>query len=165
MIAARRLGASAGALSDALAQGGSGGNEAFRVIAAIADKATSPRFTDYAGSSQAVMAVDTLLNALVREGAVTVGAAAGIRADINRAYSAVRSPASYDAPAFRAALGQAASAYYFLHFLVILPLVSAFETPLPLPSSISESVLHGEAEEAAPAGQKKPRRGATATAG
>jgi ubiquinol-cytochrome c reductase cytochrome b subunit len=48
---------------------------------------------------------------------------------------------------------------------VILPLVSAFETPLPLPSSISESVLHGEAEEAAPVGQKKPRRGATATAG
>jgi ubiquinol-cytochrome c reductase cytochrome b subunit len=66
---------------------------------------------------------------------------------------------------WRVALGQAAAAYYFLHFLVILPLVSAFETPLPLPSSISESVLHGEAEEAAPVGQKKPRRGATATAG
>src|SRR6476469_3057929 len=66
---------------------------------------------------------------------------------------------------WRIALGQAAAAYYFLHFLVILPLVSAFETPLPLPSSISESVLHGEAEEAAPLGQKKPRRGATATAG
>ena len=27
------------------------------------------------------------------------------------------------------ALGQAAAAYYFLHFLVILPLVAAFETP------------------------------------
>src|SRR6476469_1387122 len=66
---------------------------------------------------------------------------------------------------WRVALGQAAAAYYFIHFLVILPLVSAFETPLPLPSSISESVLHGEAEEAAPLGQKKPRRGATATAG
>ncbi len=38
----------------------------------------------------------------------------------------------------RNALGQLAAAYYFLHFLVILPLVSAFETPLPLPSSISE---------------------------
>ena len=31
---------------------------------------------------------------------------------------------------WRTALGQAAAAYYFLHFLVILPLVSAFETPL-----------------------------------
>jgi ubiquinol-cytochrome c reductase cytochrome b subunit len=65
---------------------------------------------------------------------------------------------------FRIALGQLAAAYYFLHFLVILPLVSAFETPLPLPRSISDSVLHGEAAEAAPAGQKKPRRGATITA-
>jgi len=66
---------------------------------------------------------------------------------------------------WRVALGQFASAYYFIHFLVILPLVSAFETPLPLPSSISESVLHGETQEAAPLGQNKPRRGSTATAG
>ena len=66
---------------------------------------------------------------------------------------------------WRVALGQAASAYYFIHFLVILPLVSAFEIPLPLPSSISESVLHGETKEAAPLGQNKPRRGSTATAG
>ena len=64
----------------------------------------------------------------------------------------------------RIALGQAAAAYYFLHFLVILPLVSAFETPLPLPSSISESVLHGEQAEAAPAGQTKRRGGSTVVA-
>jgi ubiquinol-cytochrome c reductase cytochrome b subunit len=63
----------------------------------------------------------------------------------------------------RVAVGQLATAYYFLHFLVILPLVSSFETPLPLPKSITDSVLHGEAAEAAPAGQK-PRRGAVATA-
>jgi ubiquinol-cytochrome c reductase cytochrome b subunit len=63
------------------------------------------------------------------------------------------------------ALGQFASAYYFLHFLVILPLVSAFETPLPMPRSISESVLHGEEAEAAPAGSKKRRtKAATAIA-
>jgi ubiquinol-cytochrome c reductase cytochrome b subunit len=61
------------------------------------------------------------------------------------------------------AVGQIAAAYYFLHFLVILPLVSAFETPLPLPRSISESVLHGEEAEAAPAGSK-PRRTRAATA-
>jgi ubiquinol-cytochrome c reductase cytochrome b subunit len=47
---------------------------------------------------------------------------------------------------------------------VILPLVSAFETPLPLPSSISESVLHGEEAEAAPAGQTKKRGGSTVVA-
>jgi ubiquinol-cytochrome c reductase cytochrome b subunit len=38
-------------------------------------------------------------------------------------------------------LGQLASAYYFLHFLVILPLVSSFERPEPLPFSITEAVL------------------------
>ena len=52
-------------------------------------------------------------------------------------------------------IGQVAAAYYFLHFLVILPLVSRFETTLPLPNSITEGVLHGEAAEAAPAGQTK----------
>jgi ubiquinol-cytochrome c reductase cytochrome b subunit len=52
------------------------------------------------------------------------------------------------------ALSQVASAYYFAHFLIVLPVVSKFETPLPLPNSISESVLHGEAQEAAPAGLK-----------
>jgi len=52
---------------------------------------------------------------------------------------------------------------------VILPLVSRFETTLPLPNSISESVLHGEVAEAAPAGTSKTgrrkTRGSVATAG
>jgi hypothetical protein len=108
VAAARRLGASAAGLSDALARGGYGGDDAFRVIAAIADKTTEPRFTDYEGSAQAVMAIDTLLNAMVREGGVTVGAAAGIRANINQAYAAVRSPQTYTPPQFRAALASAA---------------------------------------------------------
>jgi ubiquinol-cytochrome c reductase cytochrome b subunit len=50
------------------------------------------------------------------------------------------------------AISQIAAAYYFAHFLIILPLVSKFERPLPLPNSISESVLHGEEAEAAPVG-------------
>jgi ubiquinol-cytochrome c reductase cytochrome b subunit len=54
------------------------------------------------------------------------------------------------------ALGQLATAYYFAHFLIILPIISKRETPLPLPNSISESVLHGEKQEAAPIGQTKP---------
>lgn len=108
VAAALRLRGAAATLSDALAS--SGGGDAFAVIAAIADRTTTPRFTDYSGSAQAVMAVDTLLNALVREGRITVGAAAGIRADINRAYDAVRNPESYNPVRFRAALGQAAGA-------------------------------------------------------
>ncbi|WP_120717033.1 cytochrome b [Tsuneonella amylolytica] len=38
-------------------------------------------------------------------------------------------------------LSQLASAYYFLHFLVILPIVSMIERPEPLPYSITEAVL------------------------
>jgi hypothetical protein len=105
--AAVRLRDQASSLSDALAGRSYGGDGAFTVIANIASQATSPRFTDYAGSAQAVMAVDTLLNALVREGRVSQGAAAGIRANINRAYQAVRAPETYNPDQFRAALGQA----------------------------------------------------------
>ena len=56
----------------------------------------------------------------------------------------------------RVAISQLASAYYFAHFLIILPLISAFETPLPLPDSISSSRLHGEKQEAAPVGVTPP---------
>ena len=38
-------------------------------------------------------------------------------------------------------LSQIASIYYFMHFLVILPIVSSIERPDPLPFSITESVL------------------------
>ena len=53
------------------------------------------------------------------------------------------------------AISQIATAYYFAHFLIILPLISKFERPLPLPSSITVSVLHGEKEESAPYGLTK----------
>lgn len=38
-------------------------------------------------------------------------------------------------------ISQLAAMYYFLHFLVILPVVSSIEKPEPLPFSITESVL------------------------
>ena len=38
-------------------------------------------------------------------------------------------------------ISQIASAYYFAHFLVILPIISRIEKTLPLPNSITESVL------------------------
>ena len=107
VVAAKRLDAAAAALGTAMARGPGGSDTAFRVVAAIGGRAVSPRFTDYAGSAQAVMAVDTLLNALVKDGRVTVGVAAGIRGHISRAYAAVASPASYNPAAFRAALGEA----------------------------------------------------------
>src|SRR5438067_6926830 len=38
-------------------------------------------------------------------------------------------------------ISQIAAIYYFLHFLVILPIVSSLERPEPLPFSITEAVL------------------------
>lgn len=38
-------------------------------------------------------------------------------------------------------VGRLATAYYFLHFLVLMPLLSRIEKPLPLPESISKAVL------------------------
>jgi ubiquinol-cytochrome c reductase cytochrome b subunit len=49
-------------------------------------------------------------------------------------------------------ISQLATMYYFAHFLIILPIVSATERTLPLPSSIADSVLHGQAVESQPAG-------------
>jgi len=108
--AALQLARRSATLSNALAQRAYADADAFKVIAMIAGKATAPRFTDYSGSVQAVMAIDTLLNALVREGRVTVAAAAGIRANINRAYEAVKEPNAYKPANFRSALASAAGA-------------------------------------------------------
>lgn len=107
VAAARKLASTAGALAQQLSSGAGGGDMGFAIVASIAGPALSPRFTDYEGSVQAVMTIDTLLNAMVRQGRVTMGAAAGIRADINRAYGAVKAPNDYRGPEFRAALASA----------------------------------------------------------
>jgi ubiquinol-cytochrome c reductase cytochrome b subunit len=60
-------------------------------------------------------------------------------------------------------ISQLGTIYYFAHFLIILPILSKTERTLPLPSSISASVLHGEAEESAPYGTR-PATAPTATA-
>jgi ubiquinol-cytochrome c reductase cytochrome b subunit len=49
-------------------------------------------------------------------------------------------------------ISQVATMYYFAHFLIILPILSWVEKTLPLPNSISESVLGAEAAEAEAAG-------------
>jgi len=38
-------------------------------------------------------------------------------------------------------IGRIATAYYFLHFIILLPLIGLLERPKPLPASISEDVL------------------------
>jgi ubiquinol-cytochrome c reductase cytochrome b subunit len=42
-------------------------------------------------------------------------------------------------------IGQIATAYYFAHFIIILPLLSMFEKTRPVPTSIGEPVLGGGA--------------------
>ena len=41
-------------------------------------------------------------------------------------------------------ISQFASAYYFIHFLILVPLVARIETPKPLPRSIADPVLPSE---------------------
>jgi len=41
-------------------------------------------------------------------------------------------------------ISQIATAYYFLHFLVVLPIISQIEVPKPLPFSITQAVLGGD---------------------
>mgnify|MGYP007059953799 CR=1 FL=1 len=43
-------------------------------------------------------------------------------------------------------ISQLAALYYFAHFLIIIPIVSAIEKPDPLPFSITEAVLGADEE-------------------
>jgi ubiquinol-cytochrome c reductase cytochrome b subunit len=49
-------------------------------------------------------------------------------------------------------ISQLGTMYYFAFFLIIIPILAKVERTKALPNSISESVLHGEAQEASPAG-------------
>ncbi|MBD3732024.1 MAG: hypothetical protein IE934_04770 [Sphingopyxis sp.] len=108
--AAAQLQQTVSALKAAFAARSFSGADAFTLVDAISAKAVGDRLTDYSGSQQAVMGVDTLLNAMVSSGRITVGAAAGIRADIDRAYTAVRDPNAFRPADFQASLGSAVRA-------------------------------------------------------
>jgi hypothetical protein len=110
IAAAARLRGTAVAVADLFEHGGVTRAQTFAIIDSIASGAVSARFTDYEGSVQAVMAVDTLLSALVNAGQVDAAAAKAIRGDIETAYRAVREPNAYDPREFRAGLGRAAAA-------------------------------------------------------
>ena len=108
VAAAAKLRADARAMADRLS--GSGPRESFAMVAALADTVTTPRYTDYAGSVQAVMSVDTLLSSLANSGAVSRDAVHRIRPSIDRAYAAVRDPNAYNPGNFRTAMRAAANA-------------------------------------------------------
>ncbi|MEK6638810.1 MAG: multiheme c-type cytochrome [Pseudomonadota bacterium] len=107
VVAASRLASSASALAGAFQNANLDRAQTFAIIDMISSDAVSNRFTDYTGSTQAVMAIDTLVSAMVNSGQVSGGAVSGIRSDINRAYAAVRDPNEYRPAEFRRALGSA----------------------------------------------------------
>jgi len=43
-------------------------------------------------------------------------------------------------------IGQIATLYYFIHFLILMPVIGLTERPLPVPSSINKPVLSGDAQ-------------------
>jgi len=107
VAAAQALRQSADALSSRFATAAFNRDQAFTVIDTIASDGISERFTDYEGSVQSVMALDTLLNGMVNAGMVTSGGAGGLRIQINQAYAAVRDPNGFQPIAFRRALAGA----------------------------------------------------------
>ncbi|WP_417622720.1 multiheme c-type cytochrome [Parasphingorhabdus sp.] len=104
---AARLRQYATKLADRFSRASFGRDQTFQIMETIAGQAISPRFTDYEGSVQAVMAIDTLLNGLVNSGQVSESAAASLRGQINVAYAAVAEPNGYEPLKFRRALGSA----------------------------------------------------------
>ena len=105
--AAQALRQTAEALSDRFAASSFTREQTFKIMDTIAGDAISSRLTDYEGSVQSVMAIDTLLNGLVNQGMVAPGSASGLRVQINQAYAAVRDPNQYRPFAFRRALSGA----------------------------------------------------------
>jgi hypothetical protein len=108
--AAGQLARSARALSNAFATHEFGRGETLRILDHVVSDAQGARYTDYAGSAQAVMAIDTLLNALVSSGEVDAARARALRPEIDRAYRAVNDPNGYRPAEFRAAIAKIALA-------------------------------------------------------
>ncbi len=108
MKAAATLKATAANLAKRFAGASFDRAQTFALIDAVL-AANAGAYTDYQGGAQAVMAADTLLNALVAAGQVDRGAALALRPDLDRAYALARDANRWDALAFRAALGQIAA--------------------------------------------------------
>jgi hypothetical protein len=108
--AAAQLAGTSRALASAFAQRQFTREDTIAMLNQIVGEAEAPRYTDYTGSAQSVMAIDTLVNALVASGQLDGGRAAALRPDIDRAYKAVNDPNSYRPAEFRLAITRVATA-------------------------------------------------------
>jgi hypothetical protein len=107
--AAAGLASAARALANALAAHSFTRAETFAALDAVLNGAAA-RYTDYQGGAQAVMAADTLLNALVAQGHVDRRSAEGLRPQINKLYAEVRDTNNWHPAEFRDAMRQLAGA-------------------------------------------------------
>jgi hypothetical protein len=98
--AAGQLAATSRQLADAFAARSFSRAETLAIYEALFTGEGAKRLTDYADAAQAVMAADTLLTALAGDGRA--------RADLERAYQAVRDPNGFRPDAVRTALQAAA---------------------------------------------------------
>lgn len=109
--AAARLAATADQLANAFAARAEvTPGQAHAILDAVLTGEVTRRYTDYAGSAQAVMAAETLVNHLVARGADRGAVDRTIRPGLNAAYAQVREPNSYRPEAFRASLTRVAQA-------------------------------------------------------
>jgi hypothetical protein len=108
--AASALAATSRALADAFSAHAFSRAETFSILDRLLAGAGTARYTDYAGGAQAVMAVDTLLNALVTAGQAPRSAETALRPDIDALYRDVRDPNAYRSQEFRDTLARVASA-------------------------------------------------------
>lgn len=109
IAAAGRLAETSRALSTRFADRGFSRAETFAILEDVLNGGLA-RYTDYTGSAQAVMAADTLLNALADAGEVSRTDVTAIRPDLDAAYAAVRDPNAYRPMAFRTSLSNVATA-------------------------------------------------------
>jgi hypothetical protein len=79
-----------------------------RILDALLSDSLSARYTDYAGSEQAVMAIDTLRNDLVTSHVFAKADADAMQPDIEQLYKATHDPNLYRPVEFRALLQRVA---------------------------------------------------------
>ena len=108
--AAGQLAASARALANIFERHDFTRGETVAILQEVVSDGRAARYTDYTGAAQSVMAIDTLLNALVTAGDIDQAHARALRPDLDRAYRAVSDPNAWRPADFRNALDRIAVA-------------------------------------------------------
>ena len=92
---ARKLAAISAKLADGFDRASFSRGEILAILNDVLTGASAARYTDYQGGAQAVMAVDTLVNALASSGQIERRSAAAARPHIDAAYAAVKDANSW----------------------------------------------------------------------